>query len=61
MAELYADSAKPYGPNVARYDYWHRPKPVKHEVPSIVSIEDRLKRQDISFRESCFSLLTNAE
>lgn len=57
MAKLYANPTKPYDPNAARYDYWHRPEPVKREVPSIVSIEDRLKRQDISFRDKLFKLI----
>lgn len=41
------------------YWYWHRPDHVKvvHAVQPIVSLEDRLKKQDISFSEKLFRII----
>lgn len=57
MARLNACPTKPYDHSISHFDYWHRPAPVIKAVPTLVSIEDRLKRQDISFQEKLLKII----
>lgn len=59
MARLNARSDRPLTDEEIVYNYWHRPAYVEvvRTVPPIVSLEDRLQKQDISFSEKLFRII----